>query len=109
MDYLDQLVKKIIPDAVIFAEEVEHVKHLREKAKFLIDEYMNKFEPTHTHRNGNDYQVVYKALISTKSPIKDGDMMVVYKNHSGITYVRSEKEFNDGRFKKYQRPTDEDH
>ena len=51
------------------------------------------FKPTHRHRKGGLYQELMRGRLE-----KDLTPVVIYRAEDGSVWVRSEAEFDDGRF-----------
>ena len=49
-------------------------------------------------KRGTEYNVVADAVLLTSGPLLDLEHMIVYRGADGKTWVRSAKEFYDGRY-----------
>lgn len=58
-----------------------------------------RFRPTYRHKKrGTEYELVGLAQVQTESALTDEAEVVVYRGADGVLWVRSDAEFNDGRF-----------
>jgi hypothetical protein len=69
-----------------------------EECKALNAQYADDWTHLHLGR-GTRYKVIGEARAQCNDvPVKDGDMLVLYRGEDGIYSVRPPEEFNDGRF-----------
>lgn len=53
-------------------------------------------------KRGTAYVEIARAEVQASGPIKEGDVLVVYRGEDGKTWCRPVSEFEDGRFEKVQ-------
>lgn len=59
---------------------------------------MNKAQEYRHIKRNSRYKIIGEALVQTDIPLIDMDKVIVYQGEDGKIWVRSNKEFFDGRF-----------
>lgn len=58
---------------------------------------MNETQVRHVKR-GTEYTVLGQAQMQAAEPVREGEMVIVYRGADGALWVRPTDEFRDGRF-----------
>lgn len=79
---------------------VAHDTLTLDEVKAINERFSNDW--THLHKvRGTKYKVIGQARAQCSvEPIKDGDMLTLYRGEDGVYSVRPPSEFNDGRFER---------
>lgn len=71
----------------------------------LLKEVGGGWRPTHRHvKRGTEYEVLGTACVQTASPLTDEEVVIVYQDAEGVTWIRRPSEFNDSRFEAIPSP-----
>lgn len=86
-----------LPELETLAQEV---KRLRAALAAASPSAGDGWRPTHRHvKRGGEYEFIGQGKLQTDgSPLADDQFMIIYRGFDGKLWVRSAREFQDGRF-----------